>query len=400
MYNDYRDRGFVALSINLNEDMNGVVKVYARQNTNPFLRDNGSVWGVYNQTGYIPLNYVVDTAGIIRFWQTGFDENTIRNYIEQYLPGQIDHDVGVMGIVSPAQLADSGVAVTPACSVFNYANNTETYPVRFRIGTEYDTTVMVTAHEPNTVRHVQFPDWFPSGRGSQAVACSTELADDDINGNDAQRRTVTVNVYDVAALAILVPPDSVDSGSVFAPSVVVANLGTVSDMAKVMFSIGEGYLESLSVALLAGRTDTVILRAWTALELGTFAVRCTVTTFRPDMNPANNLLTSSVRVVRASGVEEVEPGVGFGLLEPLPNPAKPGTAIRYSLAGLTPVEFRVYSSNGKLVRTFRLGTQPVGVHQVAWDGRDDSGRLASTGTYFCHMSAGSFRAVRKLALVE
>jgi len=401
LYNDYRDHGFVALAINLSEDMETVVKVYARQNTNPYLRDNGSVWPVYTHNNAIPLNYVVDTAGVIRFWQEGFNEEAIKQVIEQYLPGQIEHDVGVMGIASPAMSVDSGVAVTPACSVFNYANNVETYPVRMRIGTEYDTVAMVTDHQPNTTRYVEFPAWTPQARGSAAVTCTTELAGDDIGGNNAARRTLTVNVYDVAVTAIFAPADSVDSGSVVLPSVELWNFGTMSDMAKVKFYVGSSYVDSLSVALLAGRCDTATLHPWTALELGTFPVRCTVTTFRPDMNLANNLLTGSVRVKRASGVEERPAAAsGFALLQAGPNPAGPRTLVRYSLARTTPVDLRVYSSNGKLVRTLRSGTEPAGLHEVTWDGRDELGRPVSRGAYFCRMIAGSFQAVRKLTQIE
>ncbi|MEO0078145.1 MAG: hypothetical protein ABIK86_03995, partial [candidate division WOR-3 bacterium] len=270
MYEDYRNQGFVALAINLSEDMS-IVRSYARQNTNPYLRDNGTVWGIYRQNGYIPLNYVVDPEGVIRFFQEGFNEQLIRQIIEQYLPGQIEHDVGVMGIAAPTGTLDSGVVVTPSCSVYNYASNVETYPVRMRIGTEYDTTVTVTNHQPGTVRHVQFPDWSPRMRGQSVVTCTTELAGDAVGSNNRQRLNITVNVYDVAVTAILAPVDSVDSGVAVVPRVEVRNNGTLQDMAKVKFFIGTSYVESTSVVLAAGRCDTVSLRAWTPLELGTFA---------------------------------------------------------------------------------------------------------------------------------
>lgn len=399
MYNEYRDHGFVALAINLWESMDNVVKVYARQNTNPYLRDGGGVWAVYNQTNGIPLNYVVDTAGIIRFWQTGFNEATIRSYIEQYLPGQIEHDVGVMGLVLP-QTADSGIALVPSCSLMNYASNTETYPVRLRIGTEYDTTVTVTAHAPGTIRHVQFPDWYPSTRGSQAVRCSTELPGDDIPFNDGLRRSITVNVYDVVALAILAPADSVDSGVAVVPRAIVANRGNATDMAKVIFYIGTSYAESASVSLIAGRTDTVDLRPWTPTELGTIPVRCTVATFRPDMFPANNLLTSSVKVIRTTGIAEPEPaGSGPVRFGPVTSPAR-RASMGYTLEAATPVVFRIYSSNGKLVRMLDAGVRPAGHHVMNWDGRDESGRPAGTGAYFCHIFAGDANTIHKLTIVE
>jgi len=87
MYDEYGERGFVPLSINLWENMETVVKPYARQYTYPFFRDGGSMWNLYNISNSIPLNYVIDTAGIVVGGMVGFNEYTIRSWIEPYLTG-------------------------------------------------------------------------------------------------------------------------------------------------------------------------------------------------------------------------------------------------------------------------------------------------------------------------
>ena len=71
MYDDYKPRGFVALAINLWQSMD-IVKQYARQYRYFFFRDGGAAWNLYNINNGIPLNYVVDTAGIVRYGSTGF----------------------------------------------------------------------------------------------------------------------------------------------------------------------------------------------------------------------------------------------------------------------------------------------------------------------------------------
>jgi hypothetical protein len=86
MYNDYGADRYVPMAINLWQDMNSVVKAYARTYTFPFFRDGGTVWNVYNINGYIPLNYVIDTAGIVLYGATGFNEAVVRAYIESSLP--------------------------------------------------------------------------------------------------------------------------------------------------------------------------------------------------------------------------------------------------------------------------------------------------------------------------
>ncbi|MFO7651829.1 MAG: FlgD immunoglobulin-like domain containing protein [bacterium] len=400
MQNDYGPHGFTALAVNLQEDMENVVKIWARQNTNPYLRDNGSVWGVYRQNNYIPLNYIIDTAGVVRFWQEGFNEDYLKQLIEQYLPNQIDHDVGVTRLIAPAGAIDSGTVITPACSVYNYRNNTETYEVRMRIGTAYNQAVTVTAHAPNTARYVEFPQWTALERGQLNAVCSTELAGDDINGNDSRRNLTTVNVYDLAVVAILAPADTLDSAAVIQPAIVVTNLGTMSDYARTRFFIGGFYAESVNVALQPGVTDTAFLPAWTAQELGTFAARCSVSGLRGEMLPANNVLGKTVHV-RSSGIAEPpQRGAGFALFEAQPNPAGSRTVLSYALPAASPVDLRVYSSSGGLVRTLRVGVEPAGTHSVRWDGRDDAGSRVGPGTYFCRLSAGSFRAARKLTLVD
>lgn len=65
-----------------------VIKNYARLYSYLFLQDsNGSSWNLYRQYGYVPLNYVIDNDAnqTVRFWMEGFNEPTIRYYIEQAL---------------------------------------------------------------------------------------------------------------------------------------------------------------------------------------------------------------------------------------------------------------------------------------------------------------------------
>lgn len=86
MYDDYKALGFTALAINLWQDWS-IVRSYARQYTFPFFRDAGTAWNLYNINNSIPLNYVIDPDGIVRYGATGFNESAIRAIIESYLPG-------------------------------------------------------------------------------------------------------------------------------------------------------------------------------------------------------------------------------------------------------------------------------------------------------------------------
>ena len=399
MQTDYGPHGFTSIPINIQDDWD-IIKPYARLYPSLYLKDNGSFWNTYKQTNAVPLNYVIDTAGIVRYVAEGWNEAAVRAVIEQYLPGQIEHDVGVSKLIAPIGSMDSGTVVTPACSLHNYRSYAETYPVRMRIGADYDTTVTVTNHQPSQTVYVEFPQWTALARGSGAVSCSTELADDDIGSNNVAKSTITVNVDDIAVTAILAPADTVDFGSGVVPAVEVKNLGTVADMAKVRFYIGDFYVDSVNVPLQPGKTDTAVLDIWTPALLGIFPVRCTCATLKTDLVTTNNELSSSV-VVQPAGIEEQPTSAArFALLGSSQNPSASRATIRYSLAKGSSVALRIFSTTGELVRVLETGTQPPGLHQVIWDGKDELGRPVGRGTWFCRMTAGSFQAVSKLTTIE
>jgi len=89
IYNDYHSLGYEGISVNLAEDMN-TVKFYARQYSYLFLLDSDlSTWNTYKQNDLRPLNYVIDNDAnmTVAFWMEGFDEPTIRAWIEWCLEG-------------------------------------------------------------------------------------------------------------------------------------------------------------------------------------------------------------------------------------------------------------------------------------------------------------------------
>ena len=79
-----------------------------------------------------------------------------------------------------------------------------------------------------------------------------------------------------------------------------------------------------------------------------------------------------------------------GILRPMPNPFRDGMQMAYAV-GSQPknVSIRVYNVAGRLVRTLEDGTQPVGLHVVEWDGRDNQGSAVRKGLYFVHVRIGN-----------
>jgi hypothetical protein len=66
----------------------------------------------------------------------------------------------------------------------------------------------------------------------------------------------------------------------------------------------------------------------------------------------------------------------------VPNPFAGTTTIHYALAEACPVEMRIFDAAGRQVRSLRGGSEKEGLRSMVWDGRDDSGAQAGSGTYY------------------
>ena len=90
----------------------------------------------------------------------------------------------------------------------------------------------------------------------------------------------------------------------------------------------------------------------------------------------------------------------FGLEQNYPNPFNPSTTIQFQLGAPGPVELSLYTSNGQKIRTLVDSYLEAGRFAVQWDGRDQRGQRVASGTYFYHLSAGSFKQTHQLTLLK
>lgn len=90
----------------------------------------------------------------------------------------------------------------------------------------------------------------------------------------------------------------------------------------------------------------------------------------------------------------------FELAQNYPNPFNPTTSISYTLPNTAKVTLTVYNTIGQKVAELVDGQQNAGRHQVSWDGRDLTGRVATTGVYFYQLKADDLTMTRKMLLVK
>ena len=85
----------------------------------------------------------------------------------------------------------------------------------------------------------------------------------------------------------------------------------------------------------------------------------------------------------------------YYLAQNYPNPFNPVTVISFQLLAVSYVNLTIYDITGREVSTLVDGMKPAGRHQIVFDGSN----LAS-GVYFCRLTAGDFKAMKKMLLVK
>lgn len=109
-----------------------------------------------------------------------------------------------------------------------------------------------------------------------------------------------------------------------------------------------------------------------------------------------------VTVAGAVGVGEFPeqvPGI-FALYQNYPNPFNSVTQISYYLPKSSRVVLKIYNIQGQVIRTLVDGIQPAGIRSILWNGLDNQGKKAGSGSYFYRIEAGEFCVSKKMILMQ
>lgn len=83
-----------------------------------------------------------------------------------------------------------------------------------------------------------------------------------------------------------------------------------------------------------------------------------------------------------------------------PNPLRGFTRLNLSTDAGAPYAVKVYSIEGRLVRTISEGVGPADGLSLYWDGQNTDGRQVPNGTYFVVGSTGGRRIVSKAVIID
>ena len=93
--------------------------------------------------------------------------------------------------------------------------------------------------------------------------------------------------------------------------------------------------------------------------------------------------------------------VGFALERSRPSPFSTQTVIQYAIPSPgSAVRLKVYSVDGRLVRTLVDGHATPGVHTVNWNGLDNNGRRVANGVYLYQLQTVKGNLDRKVFYIR
>ena len=170
---------------------------------------------------------------------------------------------------------------------------------------------------------------------------------------------------------------STDPNTQIAPSGKSATIGDIDNdnVPELVSYFSRGDLRTLLAGVGNGSTVTLVMSARTLPSKGSIPVQGQITV---------KVKTSGAAVSSFAS----------------PNPFNPETAITFTVRNSGPVSVRIYSLEGRLVKTLKDDFAQAGTHEVRWNGTDNGGNHVPSGMYFVKTESGADKSVFKLSLLK
>jgi len=88
------------------------------------------------------------------------------------------------------------------------------------------------------------------------------------------------------------------------------------------------------------------------------------------------------------------------LLGNYPNPFNPETTIKYCVSQSGKAKLEIYNVRGQLVKSLFDGNVQAGAYAAIWNGKDDRGKLVSSGVYFYRLTTCGLSLTNKMVLLK
>ena len=88
------------------------------------------------------------------------------------------------------------------------------------------------------------------------------------------------------------------------------------------------------------------------------------------------------------------------LLQNFPNPFNARTVVEYHIPGRTHVTIAIYDVLGRRIRCLLDDEMEAGIHEIAWEGKDDRSIKVGSGLYVLRFRAGNVLKRRKICVIQ
>jgi hypothetical protein len=106
-------------------------------------------------------------------------------------------------------------------------------------------------------------------------------------------------------------------------------------------------------------------------------------------------------LTEAEDVEEPQQvPTSFQLMQNYPNPFNPSTTIEYQVPAAAQVSVKIFNIDGQLVKELLDELQTEGLHQVTWDGTNQSNEHVASGIYIFTLQSGDVMLSKKMILLK
>jgi hypothetical protein len=130
----------------------------------------------------------------------------------------------------------------------------------------------------------------------------------------------------------------------------------------------------------------------------------TISEIAPAPNNSEALIQRTLAWLTESGVSATpypDAGGAAAIVSAQPNPFSPRTGVTFRVLSTGgDIRLTLVDASGRLVRTLLDGKPRLGMHEIRWDGRDESGRPSASGVYFARLRGREGETTQKLVLAR
>ena len=83
-----------------------------------------------------------------------------------------------------------------------------------------------------------------------------------------------------------------------------------------------------------------------------------------------------------------------------PNPFNPETTISFEISKPGDVILDVFNLKGQLIKRLINNQMTAGKHNVIWDGKDNNGKICSSGVYYYRIESNGITETKKMVLMK